>query len=43
MLPAKSVNSFNMNIDDPNVTNQPRFTNNAFANDYGKYFFFCEY
>lgn len=33
MLPAKSVNSFNMNIDDPNVTTQPRFTN-AYANDY---------
>jgi len=35
MLPAKAVNSFNMNIDDRNVTTQPRLTN-VFANDYGK-------
>lgn len=32
MLPAKAVN-FNMNIDDRNVTTQPRLTN-VFANDY---------
>lgn len=33
MLPVKAVNSFNLNIDDPSVTTQPRLTN-VFANDY---------